>query len=106
MGGRFMRILVFFDVPMETLNEQKEYRNFRNHLIKHGFLMVQKSVYSKIVLNPVSMELTKEFVRNHLPTFGTIQMLCITEKQFASIEYLLGKKISDVVDSEKRVVEI
>ena len=38
-----MRILVMFDLPVETTLQRKEYRKFRKYLIKQGFLMLQES---------------------------------------------------------------
>ena len=46
-----MRILVMFDLPVGTESERKNYRLFRKHLIKSGFLMLQESVYCKIAQN-------------------------------------------------------
>lgn len=46
-----MRILLFFDLPNITLEDKKEYRNFRKFLIKEGFFMMQESVYCKLLLN-------------------------------------------------------
>lgn len=43
-----MRVIVFFDLPMKTPNERKEYASFRKNLIQEGFLMVQESVYVRI----------------------------------------------------------
>lgn len=45
-----MRVIVFFDLPMKTPNERKEYASFRKNLIQEGFLMVQESVYVRIAL--------------------------------------------------------
>ena len=44
---RFMRLLVFFDLPVESASQRKEYRLFRKFLIKDGYLMMQESVYAK-----------------------------------------------------------
>ena len=51
MSYRFMRILVFFDLPSVTSEEKREYLKFRKMLVKSGFLMMQESVYSKLALN-------------------------------------------------------
>ena len=51
MNYRYMRVIVFFDLPTETAEDKKEYRNFRKFLIKKGFLMLQESVYCKLALN-------------------------------------------------------
>ena len=51
MSYRFMRMLIFFDLPVETPQQKREYTKFRKYLIKSGFMMMQESVYCKIVLN-------------------------------------------------------
>lgn len=38
MSYRFMRVLVFFDLPTETAEERRAYRLFRKTLITNGFL--------------------------------------------------------------------
>lgn len=101
-----MRMIVFFDLPMVTHRELVEYRNFRKFLIKNGFIMMQQSVYSKLVINRNSLLLVKKKVKDNLPKGGNIQLLEITEKQYASIEYLRGKAQNKVIDSEARVVEL
>ena len=56
MSYRFMRVIVFFDLPTETTEDKKNYRKFRKFLIKGGFLMLQESVYAKLALNYTQVE--------------------------------------------------
>ena len=49
MSYRFMRIIVFFDLPTETALDRKNYTKFRKFLIKDGFIMLQYSVYTSRV---------------------------------------------------------
>ena len=51
MSYRFMRLLVFFDLPTITAQDKREYRAFRKLLIKNGFFMMQESVYCRMILN-------------------------------------------------------
>lgn len=104
MNCRIMRLIVFFDLPMITNKDLAEYRNFRRFLIKNGFIMMQESIYSRLVLNKNSGDLLKKQIYKNLPKNGLIQLLQITEKQYASIEYLRGETKSNVVDSNDRVV--
>lgn len=46
-----MRLLCFFDLPMETVQEKRTYRNFRKELIANGFEMLQFSVYYRTCPN-------------------------------------------------------
>ena len=99
-----MRILVMFDLPTLTSEDRKEYRNFRKYLIVSGFLMLQESVYSKIVLNSQQSELALQKLRKKSPGKGLIQVLTITEKQYSQIEYIIGDKNTKIIDSEDRLV--
>lgn len=101
-----MRMLIFFDLPVTNSFEKRAYREFHQFLIKNGFLMLQNSVYTKILLNGSALDLVKDNVYKHTPKSGSVCLLSITEKQFASMEFLVGKKKTDVVDSDKRLVEI
>lgn len=46
-----MRIMVLFDLPVETPLQRHNYGKFRRYLIKNGFMMMQESVYVKLALN-------------------------------------------------------
>lgn len=89
MRYRFMRILIFFDLPTETSKDRKNYSKFRKFLINEGFIMMQESVYSKLTLNnSVTGSIRDKIVKNKPPK-GIVQMLVITEKQFGSMEYIV-----------------
>lgn len=68
--------------------------------------MLQESIYVKLILNPPSAELCKKQVRREVPQDGLVQMLMVTEKQFASMELLVGKKQMVYVDNDKRLIEL
>lgn len=98
--------MVFFDLPTETSAEKTAYRQFRTFLLREGYIMLQKSVYAKLALNGSTIQLAKRHLQSNLPSKGNIQVLVITEKQFSSIEYLVGKAQSNIVDSTDRYVLI
>ena len=104
MSYRYMRILVFFDLPTETLEDKREYRAFRKYLIKKGFLMLQESVYCKLALNQTVAAGIVASVKEHKPADGLVQMLVVTEKQFARMECVVGHRQSTVLDSDERLV--
>ncbi|MBR4502611.1 MAG: CRISPR-associated endonuclease Cas2 [Clostridia bacterium] len=99
-----MRVIVMFDLPMETAKDRYAYARFRKDLIKEGFIMMQESVYCKLVLNPLAGDLVKEKVRKNRPPKGIIQAMIITEKQYADIEYLLGGPQTEKIDGTDRLV--
>ena len=45
MKYKVMRMLCMFDLPVETGEEQRAYRQFRKNIMKEGFIMMQYSVY-------------------------------------------------------------
>lgn len=99
-----MRVMVFFDLPMESSIQRKEYSKFRKFLLGEGFIMMQKSVYSKVTLNASASDLVIQNVRRHIPPEGVIQILKITEKQYQGIEYLIGEPQREIVDTQQRLV--
>lgn len=101
-----MRILVFFDLATETLENKREYRRFRRYLIKNGYIMLQESVYAKLALNKTVVDASIAGLRNNKPSQGDIQVLAITEKQFQRIEYILGERKTDIINTDERLVEI
>ena len=99
-----MRILCFFDLPIETPEDRRNYRVFRRLLIKNGFMMLQKSVYCKLMTTPSVENSVKRFIRENRPPAGVVQLLTVTEKQFSKMEFIVGRYSSDLVDSEERLV--
>lgn len=101
---RFMRIIVFFDLPTETNEDKRSYRKFRKALIKDGFIMMQESVYTKLMTTPSVENSVKNLIHKNKPEKGIVQSLTVTEKQFSKMEFVVGEYKSDVIDSEDRVV--
>lgn len=106
MSYRFMRILVLFDLPTLTYTNKREYSRFRKYLIKNGFLMLQESVYYKLVLNTTAANIMADNIRKNKPREGIVQMLVITEKQFSKMELLVGMPKSEVLNTDERLVVI
>lgn len=104
MSYRYMRIIVFFDLPTETNVHKKSYREFRSFLIKKGFLMLQESVYCKMTLNQTVSSAVIEAIKKNRPKEGLVQILTVTEKQFSKMEYICGEKTSLVLDTDERLV--
>lgn len=99
-----MRVIVFFDLPVQTVEQRQEYTRFRKYLLKDGFLMMQESVYCKLALNLSAAGAVMENVRRNKPADGLVQMLIITEKQFGRMEYVVGEAHSEIVDSDERTI--
>lgn len=66
----FMRLILFFDLPMTTKEEVKIYTRFRKYLIKNGYMMMQFSVYCKIFPNREATVKHVEILRKNVPKKG------------------------------------
>jgi len=106
MSYRYMRVMVFFDLPVLTDKNRREYRKFRTYLIKSGFLMLQESVYCKLVPNGVAADAVADNVEKNKPGEGLVQLLRITEKQYEKMEFIVWEKKSEVLDTDDRLVII
>ena len=85
-----MRMMVFFDLPTVTKAEKRAYTLFRRFLLNDGYDMIQFSIYGRI-LNGTDAEdkhMTRLLV--NLPPEGSIRVLTVTEKQYASMKILVG----------------
>lgn len=92
MYNRFMRIIVMFDLPTATTEDKREYLHFRTGLIKLRFDMLQYSVYSRITRNNDDARKYINKVKVILPPVGSVRVLQVTEKQYASMIIMLGDK--------------
>lgn len=101
-----MRILVFFDLPVITAKERKATTKFRNFLLKDGYHMVQWSVYSRICNGTDAVAMHKSRLNQNLPEKGSVRMLTLTEKQYESIEVLLGTKTFDDESESTELINI
>ena len=67
MRDRVMRTIVFFDLPNIYAKDRRNYNLFRKFLLNEGFLMLQESVYSKLILNSEQSKLLLERIRKKSP---------------------------------------
>lgn len=104
MSYRYMRIMVLFDLPVLTEKQRRDYREFRKYLLKAGFFMMQESAYCKLVQNAGVADVVQESIRKNKPGEGLVQILRVTEKQFAKMEYVVGENKSLVLDTDERLV--
>lgn len=99
-----MRTLVFFDLPTETAEDRRNYRKFHKVLEKNGFIMLQESVYTRMLITPSAERSVVNTIRKNKPPAGLVQVLTVTEKQFSNMEYITGEYHSDIIDSDERVI--
>ena len=95
---------MFFDLPTETAEDKRNYRNFRKALTKNGFLMMQESVYCKLLTTPSVENSVKNLIYKNKPEKGIVQTLLVTEKQFTKMEFIVGEWKNDIINSDERLI--
>lgn len=85
-----MRLIVMFDLPVQTKVERKAATDFRKFLENDGYTRMQFSVYSRIVNGIDGIEKHRKRLNLALPDHGNIRLLTITERQYAKMVFLVG----------------
>lgn len=93
-----------FDLPVETDSQRRNYRLFHKYLIESGFVMMQQSIYTKIAKNSSAATAIVAQLRKNKPPEGLVQVLQVTEKQYAKMEFIVGEAKSEVIDTDERLV--
>ncbi|MDD7280619.1 CRISPR-associated endonuclease Cas2 [Floccifex sp.] len=88
---RFVRIILIFDLPVETKMQQKSYRQFIKFLKNEGFIRIQYSVYSKLCINKDSAKTESKRISMNAPIEGDIRYLIVSENQYQNIINLNNK---------------
>lgn len=101
-----MRTLLFFDLPVLTSKNRRDYRKFVKDIKKTGFYRLQESVFVKMSIDYSSAKFAIQGIKSLLPPDGSIFCITITEKQFSEMEVLLGDSSSEVLSSIERFIEL
>lgn len=89
---RIMWVLVFFDLPTETKKERKAAAEFRKKLLNDGFTMFQFSIYLRHCASMENADVHIKRVKMILPEYGEVGIMCVTDKQFGSMEIFHNRK--------------
>lgn len=101
---RFMRVFVMFDLPVDSSASVRVYNKFRKALLRDGFFMFQKSIYTKLVLNSAAAKSVINRVKNFSPEQGVVFALVVTEKQFTGMDIICGSASDEFVNCTDKVV--
>ena len=85
-----MRLLVFFDLPVVAKADRHAYTVFRRFLLNDGYDMLQFSVYGRILNGGDAEQKHMQRLILNLPPAGSVRVLTVTEKQFATMKILVG----------------
>lgn len=92
MSNQFMRLFVFFDLPVTTKDERRNYAQFRKFLVKDGYDMIQFSVYCRLCNGNDAVDKHLKRLDQNLPPKGSVRALRITDKQYGTMKILVGTK--------------
>ncbi|MFN7173050.1 MAG: CRISPR-associated endonuclease Cas2, partial [Fimbriimonadaceae bacterium] len=81
-----MWVMVMFDLPTQTKVERRIYTQFRNQLIKQGFVMLQFSIYARACATWEAADKHAAAVEAVLPSGGEVRILQLTAAQFARMK--------------------
>jgi CRISPR-associated protein Cas2 len=101
---RFMRLIVFFDLPTATKKDRKAYSKFRKFLIDNGFMMIQFSVYVRICKGLDTVQMYEVYLEKNIPPKGNVRTLTITNAQYERIKVLLGTEKYEEKIGERQLV--
>jgi CRISPR-associated protein Cas2 len=100
---RWMRILVFYDLPVTTKALRRQYQLFHNFLIKDGYDMLQYSIYCRLCNGYDSIGKFMQRLMLNLPSTGHVRVLTVTEKQYAEMKFLVGApKLKEKINKEQK----
>ena len=105
MQFKIMRLICMFDLPVETAEDKRIYREFRKILIKEGFTMMQYSVYVRTCPSRDFAKGIEKRLKENVPKDGNVRLLTVTEKQYDDMVMLVGSKsLTEEVVNEKRML--
>ena len=90
-GFRTLWIIAMFDLPTDTAYARRCYTQFRQELLKDGFIMMQFSVYARHCASEENAVVHKKRIQLALPPKGEIRVVTLTDKQYERMDIFWGK---------------
>jgi CRISPR-associated protein Cas2 len=99
-----MWLIAMYDLPIETMENRRDYTRFRKALLKDGFMMLQLSVYARFIPSEEAAEAHRRTIKSCIPPLGQVRLLAITDIQFAKMEVFFGKKPRSPEDIPEQIL--
>ena len=90
-----MWIMVLFDLPVTTKEERRAYTQFRDFLLDESFTMAQYSVYIRHTAGRAQIAPIIKRIEGAVPPEGKVDILQFTDRQYADIVSLRGRRRHD-----------
>ena len=101
---RSLWLIAMFDLPVETMENRRDYTRFRKALLKDGFMMLQFSVYARFIPSEEAAEAHRRTIKSCIPPLGQVRLMAITDVQFAKMEVFFGKKPRSPEDIPEQIL--
>lgn len=99
-----MRMVVMFDLTVGTPSQRRAAARFRTFLIQDGYSMMQFSIYVRICNGIDAVAKHRARVEAEVPQNGSVRVLVVTDKQFASMDILTGSYvIADISATDAQI---
>ena len=89
---RVMWVMVLYDLPTDSKASMKAANLFRKQLVDDGFSLFQFSMYIRHCPSRENAEVHIRRVKDILPKYGKVAIMCITDKQCEGIEIFYSRK--------------
>ena len=99
-----MWVMVLFDLPVATKEERRAYTQFRDFLLDHSFTMAQYSVYIRHTTGRDQLAPIIRAIENAVPPEGKVDILQFTDRQYADIVSLRGRRRDDSRENPDQLV--
>lgn len=101
---RSVWLLAMFDLPVETVQNKRDYTRFRKALLKDGFMMLQFSVYARYIPSEEAAEAHRRTIRSAIPPLGQVRLIAVTDHQFGKMEVFYGKKPQEPEEPPEQIL--
>ncbi len=97
-GMRSMWLIAMYDLPVDTQEAKRCYRQFRDALLDDGFIMLQYSVYARPCPTIENVKVHEQRVKEAVPPLGEVRVFSLTEMQFSRMLIFHGSQPRDPED--------
>lgn len=102
-----MKIILMYDLNMDSPIKIKEYNKFHKWIIKRGYIMLQYSLYYKTINTVTKYDYEQVALAKSVPTSGNVRCMLITDRQFYDMKILRGNKyLNEKINNSERYVII
>ena len=93
-----------FDLPTTTKEERRAYTQFRDFLLDQSFIMSQFSVYLRHTTGRAQAAPIINRIKRSVPPEGRVDILQFTDRQYADIVSLRGRRRQDSRENPNQLV--